>query len=89
MGPAIGVGLVEWVILISDAGSSGDLKSCDALRIVYIGKCYTKMPAIILATAIRIVLALATLGDVMAKVSKYSTILRTITTTISCYTPQM
>jgi hypothetical protein len=46
------------------------------LRIIYIGKHYSLTPAITPATATHIVLALATLGDTMAKVSKYSAISR-------------
>ncbi len=48
------------------------------LRIVYIGKHYAITPAIMLATVTHIVLALSTLGDIMAKVSKYNTILHTM-----------
>ncbi len=54
------------------------------LRIVYIGEHYAITPAIMLATVTRIVLALSTLGDMMAKVSKYSTISHTVTPVISC-----
>ncbi len=68
----------------SEIGRVNKPLSMLTLRIVYIGECYAITPAIIPATATCILLAMATLGDMMAKVSKYSTISRTNTPAISC-----
>jgi hypothetical protein len=48
------------------------------LKIIYIGEHYALTPGIMPVTATHIVLALATLGDMMAKVIKYSMISHTI-----------